>query len=99
MTMQEVDFGMSRELRWRKLRRRIVAIVLVVSVLECLGAPAVRVETATGRGDASYLGVEGGFSLPDAGAEPLIVMVPLKRSVIDRAGDVLDALWQEWFSG
>ena len=99
MSMQEVDFGMSRELRWRRFRRRIAALALVVCVLQFVGAPALRISSATGRVEASYVSLEGSLSLPNAEVKPLIVMVPLKRSVIDRAGDVFDALWQEWFSG
>lgn len=99
MSMEEVDFGMSRELRWRRFRRRLAAVALAVGVVQFVGAPAVRISAATGRGEASYVSFEGAVSLPNAEAEPLIVMVPLKRSVIDRAGDVLEALRQEWFSG
>ena len=99
MSMDEVDFGMSRELRWRRFRRRVAAIALLVGVLQVIGAPAVRISTATGRGEANYLSFEGAISFPNAEVEPLFVMVPLKRSVIERAGDVIEALRQEWFSG
>lgn len=97
MDMQEVDFGLSRELRWRAFRRRVVLLAAVVGVLEFVGTPALRISTATHRGPAHYVGLEGPFSGSRGPVQPLVVMVPLERSVIARVGDVASALWAEWF--
>jgi hypothetical protein len=36
------------------------------------------------------------FELAHGEAHPLIVVVPLERSVLARCGDVADTLWKEW---
>lgn len=99
MDMQDVDFGLSRELRWRTFRRRVAALALVVGALEYVGAPALRVTSPDASGPASYFTVEGALELPWNNPKPLIIMVPLDRSVVARAGDVIAAIRAEWFRG
>ena len=76
---QGFDGGLSRRLRWRKLRRKALFLVAAVCFVEFAGLPCVRMQP-DGR-SAYYIGVTGVHAPQGRGALPLIVLRPLDRSL------------------
>ena len=94
-SQESFDLGAHRRMRWRGLRRSVLIVLLVLSFVEFAGLPHVRMTYAHRSGgdlvQARYLGPTG---WRDAGTAqrkrgcPLFVLIPLDRSLKDRAIDL-----------
>lgn len=92
-----------RRQRWRRARRFLIIALCLVAIIEVAGVPYLRVQyTYTGPAShkrfisGQYLGVTGMQRIP-AGRYgegcPVIVFVPLEKSLVRRAGDLFSDAW------
>lgn len=87
----DLDLGLRRDLRWCSFRRRIVMLAASLACIEFFGLPALRIAGVEGRGQVRYLSIQGAYAVPADRPRPLIVMEKLPRSLLEYAGDALDA--------
>ena len=93
-----MDAGLNRSLFLRAWRRRAVMLILCALFVEFCGLPGVRIDQGPNGAQARYLCVDGmrRLSTSVTGREtPLIVLVPLERSVLSYARGAGESLWQE----
>lgn len=96
------DAGLHRAQLWRRARRWVLVLCVLVVVVEHVGAPALRVtyqQRAGGRVvAATYLSVTGMRRAVagqfEAGTCPLFVMLPLERSLWSYGKDAARRLVQ-----
>lgn len=98
------DAGVDRRSRYRAIRRKLVLLAMLLAFVEFVGTPHLRVSYAQpGRRGvisiAEYWGVTGARTLRAGGVAstcPLIVLLPLDRSLVSYAGDGIDSLLANW---
>jgi len=98
------DAGIRHASRRRSLRRALISLALLLAFVQFLGTPYLRTSYTEPdrRGvilDASYLGVTGSRTLRAGDVAttcPLIVLLPLDRSLVSYAGDAIDSLISNW---
>lgn len=82
------DGGLHRRLRFRKVRRAALFLVGLACFFEFAGVPHLRFQPE--RRPAYYVGPTGVRS-PLPGRLPLIVLLPLSRSLLDYGQDAFSA--------
>ena len=88
------DAGLYRRSFFRSARRKLLAAGLLVAFVEILGVPQIRLSHGDHGKRAAYLGITGVEEAPRnrIGAEPLVRLVPLPRSVISYAREGIERL-------
>ena len=87
-----MDLGLRRSLRWRRLRRWLVMLTLLALFVEFRGVPHFRL-TDRSRPRASQVDYWSPLGMRQlGGGGPLIVLVPLDRSLTTYAREGVQAL-------
>lgn len=86
---QGFDGGLHRRLRRRKVRRAVLFLVFLASFAELAGVPHLRIQPD--RRSAYYVGPTG-VRTPPSGRLPLVVLLPLRRSLLAHGQDALSAI-------
>lgn len=91
---RDLDLGLRRSMRWRRVRRWIVMASIVVAFLEFMGLPHLRLSVpgSHSRGMPPYWSVTGmrHVSVPH---EPLIVLLPLERPLLESVSEAAAGAW------
>ena len=98
------DAGIGHASRRRSLRRAVILLALLLAFVQFVGTPHLRMSyiEPDHRGvimEAGYWGVTGPCTLRAGDVSttcPLIVLLPLDRSLVSYAGQAIDGLISRW---
>ena len=80
---------------WLKYKKLLVLVILVVSFIELLGLPCIRIENQSHT--VSYLGVTGIHEVQldqlPSDQPPLLLLFPLDRSLLSYGQDLCKTIW------
>ena len=85
------DVGIYRERRKRKIRRAVIFIAFIFCFVEFIGLPQLRMRPE--RKPAYYVGFAGAQRAHITRKAPLVVLMPLKRSLVHYAKNAASNIW------